>query len=145
MATNNRAQPDERERQCKALELRLTGVAYSEIARDLDYADASGAYRAVEAVLKRVESAAAAELRQVEDLRLDALLRRYWPDAIGGDIKAAELVIKLHDRRVKLHGLALGDQLGVGNAEYNQRVADMLASVALYWSGGELPPPGIGA
>lgn len=108
------AQPDERIRQHRALELRLGGMQYAAIAEALDYADKSGPYRAVASLLDRQESESAAEHRRIEDMRLDALLAKYWPAAMAGDLKAAEFVGKLHDRRVKLHGLSAPTKVLVG-------------------------------
>ncbi|WP_280508828.1 hypothetical protein [Nocardia cyriacigeorgica] len=107
------AQPVERERQLEALRLRLAGASYEVIADRLGYADKSGPFRAVQAVLNRQESHAAEELRAIEDARLDALLLAHWSAALRGDVKAAEFVGKLHDRRVKLHGLAAPQRVRV--------------------------------
>ncbi|WP_194825691.1 hypothetical protein [Nocardia sp. XZ_19_231] len=129
MAMPDRAQPDERDRQGKALELRLMGMTYAKIAEHLGYADESGAYRAVEAVLKRVESQLAEELRKMEDMRLDALLRRQLPAALRGDQKATELVLKIHDRRVKLHGLAMPEKFIIQQVDKDAAALDIQASL----------------
>lgn len=107
------AQPDERERQTKALELRIAGVSYAQIAEALGYSDRASAYNAVNAVLKRRESTAAAEYRELEDSRLDIAVRKIWPAVAAGDLKAIELWLRIHDRRVKLHGLAMPEKLQV--------------------------------
>lgn len=111
MAMPDIAQPEERLRQQRALDLRLAGATFDQIARTLGYADPSGPRRAVDAVLTRVESAGAAELRKVEDLRLSELLLRVWKPAMQGDLKAIDAALKIHDRRVKLHGLAMPEKL----------------------------------
>ncbi|MEV6656445.1 helix-turn-helix domain-containing protein [Nocardia fluminea] len=128
MPTNNRAQPDERDRQSKALGLRLEGHTYAKIADELGYSE-SGAYRAVEAILKRVESAGAAELRKVETLRLEALFHAWWTPAIGGDEKAAGVVLRCHDRLVKLHGLAMPEKLDI-TVDKDAAAFDIAASLA---------------
>ncbi|MDX3232875.1 hypothetical protein [Streptomyces sp. ME19-01-6] len=51
------------------------------------------------------EAAEVSVYRQQENERLDALFEAHWPDAIAGDQKAAELVLKFIDRRAKLNGL----------------------------------------
>ncbi|MEU2173686.1 hypothetical protein ABZ552_05615 [Nocardia sp. NPDC019219] len=109
----DKATPDERERQTKALELRIAGATYDQIAKTLKYADRTGAFRAVDAVLKRRESTAAAEYRELEDSRLDLALRKVAPGVVAGDLKAIELWLRIHDRRVKLHGLAMPEKLQV--------------------------------
>lgn len=128
MPTNNRAQPDERDRQSKALSLRLEGKTYAEIANELGYSE-SGAYRAVEAVLKRVESAGADELRKVETLRLEALFRAWWPAALDRDEKAAGVVLRCHDRLVKLHGLAMPERLVIAQVGKEQAALDIVADL----------------
>jgi hypothetical protein len=107
------AQPDERDRQTKALELRIAGATYDQIAKTLEYADRTGAFKAVNAVLTRRESTAAAEYRELEDARLDLALRKVAPGVVAGDLKAIELWLRIHDRRVKLHGLAMPEKLQV--------------------------------
>ncbi|MGW4716839.1 hypothetical protein [Nocardia sp. NPDC004260] len=109
------AQADERDRQTKALELRIAGATYDQIAKTLEYSDRASAYNAVSAVLKRRESTAAAEYRELEDARLDLALRKVAPGVAAGDLKAIELWLRIHDRRVKLHGLALPEKLQVQN------------------------------
>ncbi|MEV0543797.1 hypothetical protein [Nocardia salmonicida] len=116
MAKPDIAQPEERLRQTEALNMRLLGATWDQIAKEKGYADPSGAYRAVEAVLKRVESAGASELRKLEDMRLDLALRKVGPGVMAGDLKAIELYAKLHDRRVKLHGLAMPEKLIVAQS-----------------------------
>ncbi|MFC9965304.1 hypothetical protein ACFVH4_13790 [Nocardia ignorata] len=135
MAMPHRSQPDERVKHRKALELRLEGKTYAEIADELGYADESGAYRAVEAVLKRVESAGAAELRKVETLRLEALFRAWWPAALARDEKAAGVVLRCHDRLVKLHGLAVPERVVVAQMTHldkgiaAQEITELMAAL----------------
>ncbi|MEU4810027.1 hypothetical protein AB0H20_12590 [Nocardia fluminea] len=129
MAKPDIAQPEERERQQKALALRLAGGSYAAIARTLGYADHSGAYRAVEAVLNRVESEGAAQLRQIEDARLNELLLKVWKSAMEGDRSAQEFALKVHDRRVKLHGLAAPERLVVAQTS-PESIAEFATTLA---------------
>ncbi|WP_280332882.1 hypothetical protein [Nocardia wallacei] len=109
----DKAQPDERERQAKALKLRMAGVPWAAIADELGYADPSGPFRAVESLLNRQESEAAESYRKIEDMRLDVALRKVWQDVMAGDLKAIDTLLKVHDRRVKLHGLAAPQRVEV--------------------------------
>jgi hypothetical protein len=53
--------------------------------------------------------------RVIEDLRLDMALAAISMDLENGDMKAVELFLKLHDRRVKLWGLVSpGASVGQG-------------------------------
>ena len=114
MAHPDKAQPDERERQTKALELRMAGLPWAAIAAQLGYADHTGALRAVDALLARQESEAAESYRKIEDMRLDVALRKVWPGVMAADLKAIDMWVKLHDRRVKLHGLAAPEKVSFG-------------------------------
>lgn len=49
--------------------------------------------------------ATAREARRVELARLDAQLRNLWPQALRGNLKAHELVLKIGERRSRLLGL----------------------------------------
>lgn len=110
-------EPEEQERQGKAIELRIAGATYDQIAKALGYADRSGAHCAVNAVLKRRESAQAAELRALEDERLDLALRKVTPGVVAGDLRAVEMLLRIHDRRVKLHGLAAPERVLLGGMD----------------------------
>lgn len=114
MSTNvQKAQPEERERQRKALELRLEGKTYDQIAEAVGYSERGAAYRAVEAVLGRAEAESAATYREVVGARLEALHAAYWPAAVAGDLKAAEIVGKTSDRLAKLYGMNAPDKVQV--------------------------------
>lgn len=113
MPTPDIAQPDERLRQSKALELHLAGKTYAAIAEQLGYADPSGPRKAVDSLLKRVESPLAEDIRRIQDVRLEALWESAYPDAIAGDEKAREFCVKLHNARVKLHGANAPERLQV--------------------------------
>lgn len=48
---------------------------------------------------------------EIESQRLDALQSGYWRVAVDGDIKAAELVLKIIDKRIKLFGLDSNEEV----------------------------------
>lgn len=130
MAKPDIAQPEERERQQKALELRLAGLPWAAIASQLGYADHSGAFHAVQALLKRVESGAAAEYRKLEDMRLDVALRKVWPGVMAGDLKAIEIWLKIHDRRARLHGLNMPEKLVLQQLNVGLTFEEFVTTVA---------------
>lgn len=100
-----------RERARKALELRKAGAQYVDIATALGYADHSGARRAVERALARLTAEPAAELRQIEVLRLDRMLQALWEQAVKGNQGAIDRVLKIAERRAKLLGLDAPEKL----------------------------------
>lgn len=81
---------DMADRQRKAMELKIAGATFDQIAAQLGYADASGAWRAVCRGLIETQRPVADEYRALTDRRLERLLLSVWPAAIAGDLKANE-------------------------------------------------------
>ncbi|MBF6460287.1 hypothetical protein IU433_14695 [Nocardia puris] len=143
------AQPDERLRQEEALKLRIGGATYAQIAEKLGYADHSGAHRAVRAVLDRQESESAAELRRIEDARLQLLWVKAFTTAMSNSesaevrAKAEARALNVHHARVKLHGLAAPQKLEVGMSvdECVTRVEDDLRALGYPTNGAIIGPP----
>lgn len=98
-------------RQIKALELRQAGLTWTAIAAELGYAGESSARKAVYAALRDAAGEPTEHVIMLEDMRLDRLFLANWPDAINPNAnpeirrKAAEVCLKIMDRRSKLHGL----------------------------------------
>lgn len=61
------------ERDAEAARLKSRGLTYEQIARNLGYADASGAYRAVQRALAAVPAESVDELRRIQREQIDAL------------------------------------------------------------------------
>ena len=61
------------ERQQRALELRGQGKSYEHIASALGYANRAGAYKSVKSAMTKAKREGVAELRTLEDRRLDDL------------------------------------------------------------------------
>jgi hypothetical protein len=93
------------ERHLMALELKKAGATFEAIARQLGYASASGAQKAVRSALAATLRAPAEELRSLECERLDSLLLGLWKRAAAGDEKAARVAIAISKRRSELLGL----------------------------------------
>jgi len=96
-----------RQREEQALELRLGGASYAQIAKALEMTP-GGAYKAVERALSRHASETdekAAELRRVEVARLDRLLLGVWPRAKKGEERAARIALQISKRRSELLGI----------------------------------------
>lgn len=95
------------ERRIKALELRKAGQSYRAIGRALGISYQQ-ALRDVTHVLDDLNAQAtdtAERYRRLEVERLDALLDPLWPSAIGGHLRAQEMVLRIMERRAKLLGL----------------------------------------
>jgi hypothetical protein len=87
------------------LNLRIGGASYREIARQLNYKDHSGAFRAVEAGLKKEFHEPAEKVRRMEIARLDAQLLRLTVRASQGDLEAERILLGNLKRRSELLGL----------------------------------------
>lgn len=101
-----------------AVRLLLDGLSYEEIAATLGYANRSGAWKAVTAALRSEQSASVEEYRDMEVARLDALQAAHWNAAVSGDAKAAALIVRIIDQRIRLLGL---DRRGSGTESHTHR------------------------
>jgi len=93
------------ERQQQALNLRIAGASFDQIARQVGYASRGAARNAVLAILKRREQEPADELRKMEGERLDRLQLGLWNQAANGDREAIDRLLRLMKRRADLFGL----------------------------------------
>jgi hypothetical protein len=110
MAKNGESKASERriaaiERQRQAMELRKGGLPYHEIARRLGYEGPPGAYQAVMRGLRSTLKEPAEELRKLEVERLNQLFSVYYTRGLQGDLKAAELALRISARRAAIEGL----------------------------------------
>jgi hypothetical protein len=95
------------QRRKSAVELRVAGRTYVQIAAELGVSK-QRAYQAVAEAVAEVNAncrESAEELRRVECERLDALQIAFWDKAAAGDVKAADVVLKVMNRRARLLGL----------------------------------------
>lgn len=108
MASGNATRQIARERADKAVELRLAGASYGQIARALGYSDRTNARRAVRSRMEaqqatsRGSTNAQREAAELELVRLDALLTGLWPKARRGDVQAVDRVLAIEQRRAHL-------------------------------------------
>jgi NAD(P)H-dependent flavin oxidoreductase YrpB (nitropropane dioxygenase family) len=94
----------------ETIELLKAGASFSQIATQLQYADESGARKAVKALLEKREYESVDEMRKMELERLDKLLlgtggNGVYQQAIKGHLSAIDRVVKIMERRAKLLGL----------------------------------------
>ena len=109
--TPHNVEVTDKERQ--ALELRKAGASFDAIARQLGWADKSGAYRAVTRALAAVLNEDAEDLRALDAERLDRLLLAVWKPALDGDGKAWDRALRLLDQRARLLGLNAPTQVAL--------------------------------
>jgi len=101
-------------RQERAYALFIGGATFPQIAASADperagqtlYADKGAAYKAVQRAIERhVGFREVEEMRQVENLRLDALQRGHWAKALRGSGWDTDRVLAIMDQRARLNGL----------------------------------------
>jgi len=93
-------------KQAEALKLRQAGASYEQIARQVGYQSAGGAWRALRKALERLHNRESAEeVRQLELSRLDRLILAVWKNAIDGNGDAIDRVLRIMKRRAELLGL----------------------------------------
>ena len=94
-----------KERRRRALELRMKGQSFSDIASQVGYASPSGAYKAVRAALQAEALATVAEVRQIHTARLEKVLGAIWDAVCRGELRAIDRALRVLDREAKLLGL----------------------------------------
>jgi hypothetical protein len=95
------------DRRAKAIAMYLAGADWQGIADALGYASRGAAHTDVTRALKanrEAEAEKVQELRNVENLRLNRLQAAFWPKALKGDTKAAEIVLKCVAGRGRING-----------------------------------------
>lgn len=94
-----------KEKQARALRLRLHGASYRQIAEEIGYRDESGARTAVQAAMQATIQEPADEYRNMHRQRLEGVLRAYAPGMMAGDWKAGEVYLAALQQLAKLDGL----------------------------------------
>jgi orotate phosphoribosyltransferase-like protein len=92
-------------RRVRAVELKTAGYTYAQVADELGYSSRGTAYNIVAKALREQTTEAVADLRVLENARLDALQVALWDAAMTGDISAVVAVVKIVKARVRLNGL----------------------------------------
>lgn len=101
----------------QALELRMAGVNFDQIANKLGYSNRSGAYQAVMAALRRLPAPEVEEYRKLNIERLNKARMANWPNVTGGEHKAIEIEIKIQQREAAYLGLDAPQKVALGGAD----------------------------
>lgn len=96
---------DTAEKQRRALQMRNVGIPYDRIANELGYSDKSGAWRAVDAAVKRAVVEPAEHQRVIMADRLDTLLQRSMDAFLRGDLDQIPNLLRIEKQRADLFGL----------------------------------------
>jgi hypothetical protein len=107
-------------RRARALQHRIQGMQWKEIAELDGYPSASAAFKAAQAMLDQHVIPAVEDYRKLEEMRLDAMLDAVWDRAVGSmvfdndtgasihtspDPEYLAIALKISARRAKLLGL----------------------------------------
>ena len=96
--------PELIDKEVQIVELRKEAYVWREIATLVGMSTA-GVYKAYNRAMVRTLRPATEELREMELERLDALQVTYWQPAVQGNLRAADFILKVIDKRAKLLGL----------------------------------------
>lgn len=92
----------------EAFRLRRQGMGLWEIAETLQISEADakrGLAYVNKAAAELLDTGSKVELLTLEVMRLDELQAAYWQAALAGDTRAADIVLKVIDKRTKMLGL----------------------------------------
>jgi hypothetical protein len=104
-------------RRVRAVQLLASGCTYQQVADELGYTSRGTAYAVVAKALREQTAEAVADLRDLENARLDALQHALWDAAMIGDVRSATVIVKIVQARVHLNGLEpVGDGFGTTSA-----------------------------
>ena len=92
-------------RAAKALELRMEGMKFDDIAAELGYSGRQGAYDAVSRELKALTREPAEEVLRLDLERLDKMWGVHYLNAQAGDAVALSSCMRIMERRSRLLGL----------------------------------------
>lgn len=102
------------QRALQALELRLQGKTYEQIAAVCGYRSKSGAYDAVQRELQRTLQEPAEQVRTLEVRRLDRLYEAMEAKALKGDTWSVDRCLKIMERRSALLNLDIAPETTAG-------------------------------
>ena len=113
LVTDEQAEIEARKRDARVFELRIQGFTFEQIASEVGYQGASGAWQAYQRVKGSQIFESVEEARQLELMRLDEMQFAIWDRVINGELSALSCVLKIMDRRAKLLGLDKPEKVDV--------------------------------
>jgi len=90
---------------CRAIQLKLQGLSYQQIADELGYTSRGTVYKIINTAQATQLTGAVEEHLDTEVSRLNALQAAVWPAAIAGDLQALTVAARLIEARCRLLGL----------------------------------------
>lgn len=103
---------DETVKASKALTLRMAGANLQQVAEQCGYSHPSGAHQAIMRALRTIlPEQTREEGRRMELAKLDRLEMSNWSAALQGDDRAAAVILRCIDTRIRMLGLAAPQQV----------------------------------
>ena len=115
------------------LELRIQGIAVSEISRTLQVTE-SEVHHALSRIIGNLRERGAVraeEYRTLQDERLNRLLKAIWPKAMKGNVFAIDRVLRILDVENKLFGLYAPKKIAALYADLSGAALDQALEDAL--------------
>lgn len=125
------------EKRRDALELRIAGRTYREIADEVGYRSTASAHEAVKKELAAIPRDAAIELRNLELQRLDEAQVAIFKAVRAGNFKAVDRLAKIIDLRAKLTGTYTMPVENDANKDVKVAFAGLMARAATHAAKGE--------
>ena len=102
------------EKQRQALQMRLAGASYEQVAAALGYRQRCGAWQAVQEALRKMLQEPADEVRKLELARLDSWLLGITPQIRAGSLEALDRGLKIMAQRTMyITGLKVPDRVAL--------------------------------
>ena len=125
----------------QAIKLRQAGATLEDIARQLGFKGAAGAYKSVMRELGATaqdHGEGTEAVRQLELNRLDQMQFPLWPQVLSGDVQATTTALRIQERRAALLGLDAPKQIEarvrIDVMSWNQALRDFLEVYREYHS-----------
>ncbi|WP_327385056.1 hypothetical protein [Streptomyces sp. NBC_01207] len=113
----------------QAIALKIAGLDWATIADRTGYASPGAACTAVSEALKvniAAQGVQAAELRELTIRRYDRLQAAYWADALKGNVKAADIVLKCLKGRAAIEGTEAPTRLNLDAQRLGDEILALL-------------------
>lgn len=133
------------QRRERAVDLRVSGKSWAQIATALNYSSPGAACQDVsraldDALLHQRQSVD--RLRQVSSARLESLLAAVWPQAQAGSLRAVDVAVRVIERLSRLYGTDADTRVAVLSIDaLDEEIARLTVEVAAVTAQVEASPP----
>ncbi|MEC3995008.1 hypothetical protein VSR01_16305 [Actinacidiphila sp. DG2A-62] len=132
MPPSQRQKKNTAEGRREALQLHLAGIDLATIAKQLHYADASAAKKAIDRAFEESIDRAHAdidELRRKAIARYDRMQSAFWGKAVKGDPKAADIVLRIMRDRGRIEGTEVPTRINVDAQRLGEEIMGIIGDL----------------